>query len=147
MVPQQRHWVVIVSAPTTTEVERLREFARSEQSHLWDELAEAIRRAINGCWSMAASNVARRIVEAARLVGPTPYGNTNWSLVAGGVYAAVLNAGGLTAEVPDEEEWTRLDVLMAEHGGTRQTATASYAATVTAINTDRERRWINGEDE
>lgn len=122
-------------------------WVRDEQVALWGDLNEAIRGAANGAWSIHAANVARRIVEAARLVGPVPHGEIPWSLVAGGVYAAVLTAGGFTPELPDEPEWQRLDALMAEHGTTRATALPEFAATVAAISSDRERNWINGGDE
>lgn len=74
--------------------------------------------------------------------GPTPFDRVPWSLLAGGVYAAVLNAGGQVTELPDDAEWDRLDQLMGHHI-TRAAARRTYAATVAAINTDRERNWIN----
>ena len=122
------------------------DWVREEQDILWDELADAIEAARNRAWSIQAANIARRIVEAGRLVGPTPYGGVPWSLLAGGVYAAIADAGSITVELPDEAEWERLDQLMA-HRMTRPAAQATFAATVAAINTDRERNWINGGDE
>jgi hypothetical protein len=97
-------------------------------------------------WSIQAANIARRIVKAARLVGPTPPGRVPWSLLAGGVYAAIADAGRITVELPDETEWERLDLLMGHHM-TQAAARRTYAATVAAINTDRERNWINGGEE
>jgi hypothetical protein len=122
-------------------------WVREEQVVLWDDLYEAIGSSVNGAWSIRAANVARRIVEAARLVGPTPHGEIHYSLVAGGVYEAVLAAGGIESELPDEQEWQRLDLLMAKHGVTRATAQPRLAATVAVINSDRERNWINGGEE
>lgn len=124
----------------------LAEWVRNEQDILWDDLGEAIRASRNGAWSIQAANLARRIVEAARLVGPTPYGRIPWSLLAGGVYAAIADAGALAVELPDDAEWERLDQLMAHHG-TRLAAQAAFAGTVAAINTDRERNWIHGGEE
>jgi hypothetical protein len=115
---------------------------RDEQAALWHDLDEAIRSAINGRWSMAAANVARRAVGAARLVGPTPIDSVPWVLVAGGVYEAVLLAGGTTPAMPDDAEWERLDEVMRDHGGTRAQINDRMAGTVAAINTDRERNWI-----
>lgn len=132
-----------MSEDPTTE---LVEFVRDEQIHLWQDLAKAIGDAVDGTWSIAASNAARRIIRSARLVGPSPHGELSWSLVAGGVYEAVLRAGGIEPALPDEAEWQRLDDLMAKYG-TRATERPRFAATVARINTDRERRWINGEDE
>lgn len=127
--------------------EELEQFVRDEQQALWGDLESALRAAINGAWSIAASAYARRIVRAALLIGPTPYEEISWSLVAGGVYEALLRAGGIEPELPDEAEWGRLEVLMARHDGTRETQQPAYAATVAAINSDRERRWISGMDE
>lgn len=118
------------------------EWIAEEQACLWHDLDEAIRQAINGAWSMGAANVAQRIVGAARLVGATPPGEVPWRLAAGGVYEAVLTAGGLTPEMPDDDEWRRLDALMRNHGGPRATIQPQMAATVAAINTERERAWI-----
>lgn len=123
------------------------DWVRKEQSILWDDLGQAIHSANDGAWSILAAHVARRIIESARLVGPTPHGEIPWSLVAGGVYEAVLTAGGFTPDLPDEQEWQRIDVLMARHGTTRATERPRFAATVAAINTDRERNWINGGSE
>ena len=82
-------------------------------------------------------------MNAARLVGPTPPERIPWPLLAGGVYQAILDAGALTAELPDEAEWHRLERLMAR-GGSRESHQTRYAATIASINTDRERNWING---
>lgn len=128
-------------------VERLTVWVREQQNHLWDDLADAIESAIDRAWSMRAANIARRIVEAARLAAPTPHGEVPYRLVAGGVYEAVLTAGGVTPDLPDEAEWTRLDELMARHRTTRATERPRYAATVAVINTVRETNWINGGDE
>lgn len=124
------------------------EWVREEQADLWDELHDAIRCAVDGVWSMRASNVARRIIGAARLVGPTAHGGVPWPLLAGGVYEAVLNAGATPViDLPDAQEWRRLDLLMAVRGGTRERYIPAMAGTVAAINTDRETAWIQGDDE
>lgn len=122
------------------------DWVRAEQSALWTDLAAAIRSAVNGVWSMRAGDVTKRIVQAARLVGPTPYEEVEWSLLAGGVYEAVLAAGGVAATLPDEAEWQRLDALMAGHGA-RATLRATMAGTVAAVDSERERDWINAGEE
>jgi len=127
--------------------EHLADWIREEQADLWSDLDNAIQTAVNGAWSMHASNVARRIVSAARLVGPTPHGEIPWPLVAGGVYEAVYTAGGVPADVLDEAEWQQSDALMADSGGTRATERPRYAATVAAIGSVRERNYISGEGE
>jgi hypothetical protein len=125
---------------TSEDQESLETFVRDEQDHLWTELFYALDRAINGVWSINAAGIAHRIVRAARLVGPTPSGEVNWSLLAGGVYEAVLRAGGLPLDLPDEQEWQRLDDLMGKYG-TRADLRIRHAAIVAAIDSDR--AWIS----
>ncbi|MFD6565368.1 hypothetical protein [Micromonospora profundi] len=127
--------------------EHLADWIREEQAMLWSDLGEAIRSARNGSWSMQAASIARRIVEAARLVGPTPHGEIPWPLVAGGVYHAIYAAGDIPADVLDEAEWQRSDALMADTAGTRATERPRFAATVAAIDSARERNFISGEGE
>jgi hypothetical protein len=129
------------------EAEQLSAFIADEQATLWHELAGELRHAINGVWSMAASNRCRRIVAAARLVGPTEYGSVPWPLVAGGVYAAVLDAGNVAYDWPDSAEFARLGALMRESCGTVGALQMQHAQSVATIGTDRETAWINGEDE
>lgn len=128
----------------TASLDQLSAWVQEEQEILWSDLSEAINASVNGHWSMQAANIALRINEAARLVGPTPYGSAPWPLVAGGVYEAVYAAAGINPEMPDEAEWQRSDELMGERSGTRATERPRYAATVAAINSVRERAWISG---
>lgn len=120
----------------------IEEWVREEQANLWYDLQNNIRAAVNGAWSMGAANSALRIIEAARLVGPTPWGDVPTSLVAGHVYETVLRAGGFDPEVPDEAEWQRIDELQQRTTGgyyqRREESIREYASTVAAINTDRE---------
>lgn len=126
--------------------DNLSAWVQDEQHILWGDLLAAIQAAQNGVWSIQAANIARRIVEAARLVGPTELEGVPWTLSAGGVYEAVLTAGGMPPIVmPDEQEWERLDVIMTPFSGTRAAAVTAMAATVAVINTDRERAWIDGQ--
>ena len=129
---------------TTPTVDQLTEWVREEQADLWHDLDQAINSAVNGAWSMQTANIAKRIIAAARLVGPTPHGEIPWPLVAGGVYDAIYDAGNIPADVLDEAEWQRSDELMADSAGTRATERPRFAATVEAINTERERKWISG---
>lgn len=119
-------------------VDALRKFIEEEQVNLWDDLVHAIDEATNGCWSMGAANVARRIVAAARLVGPTDPGDIPWRLHAGGVYAAILAACDIPAPETSADEWTRLDDLMASHGGTHSELFARYVGTRRALEETRE---------
>ena len=125
------------------EPDQLATWVRDEQDILWDELRDAIGSAINGAWSIRAGNLALRIIEAARMVGPTRYNAVPWALVAGGVYVAVLDVGGITVELPDQAEQDRLDALMAKYGS-RAEHVSRYAASLDAINSDRERAWLGG---
>lgn len=113
-----------------------------EQVSLWHDLYQAIDNAINGSWSMAASNVAVRIVGAARLVGPTHPYQVQWPLVQGGVYEAVLTAGGLPLHpiLDDVSEMARTDEMM--KGCNRVQNEIRYAGTVAAIQSERETAFI-----
>lgn len=118
-----------------------------EQADLWNELLDATKLALNGGWSIRCGHVARRIVEAARLVGPTAYGRVPWALVAGGVYAAVLTAAEVPHELPHDDEWRRLDELMSRYGTTRAQYQARYAPTVACIRSPREQEWLQSGSE
>lgn len=120
------------------------DFIRSEQDALWSDLTAAIWTAIDGAWSIKAANTARRIVAAARLVGPTSSSDVDWAMLAGGVYEAVLRAGGLPVALPDAAEWLRLETLMNRYG-TLTEWRDHYARTVATLSSPREQRWIAAE--
>lgn len=126
-------------------VDRRVEFARLEQAALWRELSDAIRTGINTTWSMRASAIAGRIVAAARIAGPTPYTEVPWSLVAGGVYAAVLATAAIERELPGDADLCRFEEQIGD-GETREEAAARLAGAVAAIRTPRETAWISGDD-
>jgi len=117
-------------------VHDLAEWVAEEQATLWHDLDDALRGAINGVWSIEAGGIAGRIISAARLVGPTPTDSLPYRFVAGGVYEAILAAGGIAAPMPDAAEFDRLDAMMEKHGATRERSTAQLAATVAAIKRD-----------
>lgn len=121
----------------TATMTNLVDWILDEQEHLWSDLEREIRVAYNGQWSMGASNAACRIISAARLVGSAPYGAVSWALLAGGVYEAVLRAGGLIPELPDEARWRYLEKLMVDYGD-RASLRERYAGTIAAIESPRE---------
>jgi hypothetical protein len=94
----------------------LRQFARDEQATLWHELDDAISASLNGAWSIGCANIAARIVRAARLVGVTHWQAVPTTLAFGGVYAALVEMAGLSAETPRDEE---IVALLAEWGAGR----------------------------
>jgi hypothetical protein len=96
---------------------RLVEWITGEQEALWSDLVWAINDAANGAWSMACSGLARRILESARLVGPISHERIPGTIVAGGVYGAVLHAGGFDPAIPDDAEWKRIEDLYRRTGG------------------------------
>lgn len=55
--------------PTPTRVAALTECLQQEQIALWTDLPEAVRRALNGHWSMECDWIVERIILIARLVG------------------------------------------------------------------------------
>lgn len=132
---------------TATEAE-LRAFVVDAQADAWDRLDKALRAAINGVWSMGAEGEAQHIVRAARLVGPTPWGQVQWPLVRGGVYEAVLTAGGLPAVVPDEAETAGFDALMEQHVPVvGDAAVARYEATVRLLRSPAAAKWFTEGDD
>ena len=112
---------------TKTTGRALRRFVRRTQASDWDALDQALRDAIDGVWSMAASNLAARIVAAARLVGPTPPKSVPWRLVSGGVYDAVLDAGEVPHPSLNPEFVAETDARMAEYVSVHQLMLQSVA--------------------
>lgn len=124
---------------TFGEVKRLHAWAAWEQELLWNDLANDLDHAINGMWSIGAANTSVRIIGVARLIGPTPYESVPWRLLAGGVYPALLAAGGIPHEPPTEEEWKKLEELMCpRHGEPRAVLVPRYRTTVKRIFDDQE---------
>lgn len=115
------------------DAEALKKFVEDEQMLLWDDLDKAIRYSANGVWSIGSTAVAGRIVDAARLVGPTPWEHIQWPLLAGGVYTKLLTLAGVDVPTVD---WDHLETLMESHGGPREFLAASYAATLDAMIED-----------
>lgn len=126
---------------------QLEQVLREEQASLWYDLDRALRDANNGVWSIEASDVAQRIARIARHVYSTPWDSVPWDLVAGGVFEAVLQAGGVVPILPSPAMIKETEPLMTPHGGTVEQHRARFAATVEKIRTDRETRDIRGEEE
>lgn len=121
-------------------VDELVDWIREEQEDLWLKLRFDVSRAIDGAWSIGAWRTAERIVGAARLVGPTPAGEVPWALLAGGVYAALLERDGIP--LPDDypatsADWAKLIALMEGDDTPRADLLARYARTVAAIKIER----------
>lgn len=123
-----------------------------EQATLWRELADAIRRANNGVWSIHASDIARRIVGAARLVGPTPPDDVLWTLTGSGIYDTLLTVGALGHEPLTHEYLRQTEELMRAHGGdesgneTEEALRIQFAPTVAAMTSSREVSYIRDEE-
>ena len=110
----------------------LHEHIAAEQARLWGDLERELGRAANGVWSVAAEDTARRVVAAARLVGPTPVEGVPWTLTAGGVWVALLTAGGVPHVPPSPGTWEALEGRMVALG-TRAEHGPRWAATCEAI--------------
>lgn len=122
--------------------EEMAAWVRDEQDALWRELDEAIRRAVNGVWSIQAGYVARRIVEAARLVGPTHPDGVLWRLTGSGIYDTLLDVGEIEHEPLTPEYLRETEALMSEHGGSQEALRIQSAATIAAMTDPREARDI-----
>lgn len=118
----------------SNDYEQYKKWIEDEQRLLWDDLKQAITFSLNGIWSIKSSHIACRIVEAARLVGPSPADGINWPILASGVYAQILISGGIAAPaVPwDNKSYQR----MALRYGTREDLAIEYAGTLLAIKKD-----------
>lgn len=114
-------------------------WAKYEQACLWHELEEEIDRAVNGAWSMGASDKAARIVYCARLVGPTPWGEVPWALATGRVYEEVLRIGGVEPAMPSVDDFARYVEVMKDYGSPKQHA-LRYAPTIAAMHSSHKLR-------
>jgi hypothetical protein len=130
----------------SVQTQTLAEWVRDEQSALWRELDHAIRWAANGYWSMQAANVARRIVEAARLVGPTDPDEVLWSLTGSGVYDALLSVGEIDHEPLTHDYLRETERVMRDHGGSQEALRLQFAQTIAAMTEPREVRYIRDGD-
>jgi len=131
-----------VDLPRAPRERALASWIRDEQQILWRELDTAIERAADGRWSMRAADVACRIVEAARLVGPTPHDDVLWTLTAGGVYEALLDIGGIEHEPLTPEYLRATERIMRDRVGTVDELRALQKSTITAMREPREARYI-----
>ena len=136
--------VVDDSRNVTTEA--LAAWVRDEQDALWRELNEAIRLATNGRWSMQAAYVARRIVEAARLVGPTHPNAVLWTLTGSGIYDALLEVGAIEHEPLTPEYLRDTEEIMRDHGGSQEALRIQFAPTIASMTEPREVRYIRDGD-
>lgn len=124
----------------------LAEWVKDEQADLWSELSTAIRSATNGCWSIQAANVSRRIVESARLVGPTHPNAIAWPLVGGGIYETLLDIGEIQHEPLTPAYFRETEEVMREHGGSHEALRIQFSQTIAAMTDPREVRYIRDGD-
>lgn len=72
---------------------------REELDCLWHDLDKAIRRAIDGRWSIECDGLQGRIERLTKLVGPTPWEAIQIPLLESGVYQRIHEGIGVVAEV------------------------------------------------
>lgn len=65
------------------------EVVREELAHLWYDLHEAVRSALNGRWSIQCDYIQGRIEKLTKLVGPTPWESIQIGLIETGVYQKI----------------------------------------------------------
>jgi hypothetical protein len=110
----------------------LEHYAREAQVAAWDHLNDALRRAINGVWSIECGGFAIEALRAARLVGPTPPDEVPSNLVGSGIYAQLL----ALIDIPHQVSRLRLEPDLQE----------KFARTmVTLTHDDREMAYIRSE--
>lgn len=125
------------------------EWIQQEQESLWADLGWAINSAANGCWSMMCDSIARRIIEAARLVGPTSWRSVGTSLVLGDVWHTLYEVGGIETDGPTLEELEDLRALLLRQGipPVSEESAMRWARTCEALRQKRTAAWIRGEDD
>ncbi|MER7361902.1 hypothetical protein [Nonomuraea wenchangensis] len=80
----------------------LEEAASDELMRLWGDLADAMRDARNGCWSVGCEDVAHRIAVLTRALGKaTPWQQVQIELLETGVYQRFHDLSGVPYEPPD----------------------------------------------
>jgi hypothetical protein len=90
----------------------LKQWIEDEQCSLWTDLESAIHSSYNGVWSMHCAETARRIVGAARLVGPTPIAEVPWVISGSGIYEALLHLAEITPGSLIESDLSSAEKLM-----------------------------------
>lgn len=103
-----------MTVPKPTKAELLKHI-RMEQEIVWDQLVRELRHAINGRWSIAASNTVDRLIAILKLVPPTPWESLQYELVRGEIYEAVLCAAGIEPRLPSAKAIEVTDLLMQRH--------------------------------
>lgn len=81
---------------------------RGELEHLWCDMAWAIRRAHRNNWSVECDDLAKRITTLSLLVGPTPWGRVDVTLLRSGVYERVHRDAGIEYPTIDKGKVERL---------------------------------------
>jgi len=110
--------------------EDLRRYVVYDAIDHWGGLVAAVRRAVNGSWSLGCEMHASAIRDAASLVGATSWFNVPCELLVGGVYEAMYD--GMPHDSADR--WAHLTETEVDGPST----VARYAASVAAIRQDAE---------
>jgi hypothetical protein len=96
--------------PETPTYDQLHGLLVDTQVDLWSDLNEAVNRAqvtppvVPGHWSIGCDNVARRIIDNARVVGPVSWRHIQVNLLLGGIYERVLHTAGVAWPTIDWDE-------------------------------------------
>jgi hypothetical protein len=81
------------------EIDTLKKAIREELGCLWSDLHDAQQSGIRTDWSIKCINLAERITDLTKLVGPTPWDEVPLPVLENGVYQRVLASIGITADV------------------------------------------------
>ena len=130
---------------TTTEAD-LRALLDTEQACLWSDLADALRNAMNGIWSIGAESASMRVVRNVRAIGPIHPDRVHWPLVAGGVYDMLCGFAGVQPIHYDQAEFEETERVMARHVQDRAADVVFSAMTPTRQQMLHYRRAISSRD-
>lgn len=90
--------------------------AREELVHVWHDLYEHRKRAVNGVWSSGCEATVYRIVLLSRLVGATSWRDVQTALIVDGVYQGLYERAGITYDPIDMDKVRKLHEQHNQHG-------------------------------
>jgi hypothetical protein len=83
----------------STETEQLKAAIRGQLALLWSDLCDAQGEAVRTDWSIRCENLAERITELTKLVGPTRWDEVPMPLLENGVYLRIHVAMGIEVRI------------------------------------------------
>ncbi len=99
------------------ESQDLMDAVRWEVRCLWDDLADAVRLARSGVWSIGCEHLAARIVGLSRHAGALPWEHVSVHLLRAGVYERVYREAGIDIPPIDWDRVSQTEERLAARAG------------------------------